>query len=163
MRTRSALATVALFVVCLHSQEAFADPGITHEPLAEAVDIGETFSVSAEIESADGLAAVELLVRAGDAIEWLTVPMVDSGDGVWTGSVDTALVVSPDVDYYLRATDQAAVPKTTTLPSGAPDEHFVVPVTAPPTEDSGCTSSQQSPTAWPFALALVLGLRSRRR
>ncbi len=157
----------ALFVSQTLAAVSFAAPAISHTPAVDATHAGDTFEVSATIASTDPLQAVELLVRSGDAIEWLTLPMVDVGDGLWTAGVDADLVVRPDVDYYLRATDNAAEPKTTTLPAGAPEEHFVVQVedaSADGTMDSdgGCASASasRSSAGW---LGLLLGFAAFRR
>ncbi|MFT6396013.1 MAG: hypothetical protein ACJAYU_000755 [Bradymonadia bacterium] len=112
------------------------------------------FDVQVSVEHVEPLVAVELRVRAGDAIEWLTTPMVSLDDGTWTAGVSSA--AGMHTDYYVYASEGAVGDvKTTTIPEDAPNNYFRAILSG----EDGSGSCAQSPAqgAW-WMVASIAGL-----
>ncbi len=120
------------------------------------------FDVVVSVEHVEPLVGVELRVRPGDAIEWLTTPMTLLEDGTWTAQVSSAS--GNYTDYYVYASEGVEGDlKTTTVPEDAPDNFFRAAING----DDDYANCAQSPArgAWWMAASIVgllLPLRRRR-
>lgn len=157
---RSAI-TLVLLALVLVPAVVFAQPVVTVLSGDDPSNPFE-FDVQVSVEHVDPLVAVELRVRPGDAIEWLTQPMLALDDGIWTASVSSA--AGAHTDYYVYASEGSVEdPKTTTVPEDAPNNFFRAELNG----DDGHSSCAQSGAggAWWTAgsiLGILLPLRRRR-
>jgi len=144
----------------LASTPVLAAPTVDHSPViawvaGQPVDIEATVTADAEV-------AVELRLREDEAIEWLTLPMTDAGDGMFVGTIDAEYVHGDAFDYYLFAAEVDDPLQSVTNPLMAPDNHHTVDLDAGEDEASGCVAAGHLP-GMPLWVCAVAGLALVRR
>lgn len=100
---------------------------LTHTPPTSLVQ-GTAFTLDVEADDPDGVDRVTAYWRSGGSATWNPL-FLERGDGkAWSGALPVAAATYPQLEYYLRCTDQSALRTTATLPEAGEDAPFVVPV-----------------------------------
>lgn len=108
-------------------------PVIDHDPIEGPVEEGVDLRVEARVTDASGLARVEVRVRREGNDNWLTVALEPQGGDDWGIDIPGDFIVSPGIEYYLRAVD-AGDGVEATDPAGAPGAFHSVVVGLPDEE-----------------------------
>lgn len=99
--------------------------GVRHSPVLPAA--AQAATVSARVSDTDGVASVNLRYSVNGSSTFRSVPMVGDADGIYTGSLpgQSANAVT---QFYLEATDAAALPAAVTWPAAGPDSRALIKV-----------------------------------
>ncbi len=104
-------------------------PVIEHVGVTDGQLEGSAVDVVATITDAgSGVAGATLFYRTQGSATFSSLPMQDEGNDRFHATIPAASVRPPAVEYYILATDQAAVANAATDPQGAPANlhHFAV-------------------------------------
>jgi MYXO-CTERM domain-containing protein len=94
-------------------------PTIVVTPVANNRPTGTAVPVTANIVDSGGtITGAALFYRTGSTGGYSSVTMTNTSGSTWTGSIPSAAVATPLVQYYVTATDGAS--NTGTEPAGAP-------------------------------------------
>ncbi|MBK9365211.1 MAG: choice-of-anchor J domain-containing protein [Deltaproteobacteria bacterium] len=90
-------------------------PALTHTP-PESLTQGEPLRLSVVAEDADGVASVSVVYRVQGEDYWSNADLVEA-DGEWSVEIAADEATPPAVEYYFKATDQAALSFVSYLPA----------------------------------------------
>jgi hypothetical protein len=105
-------------------------PSIVHTKITDGQISGTMVSVEAEVEDVSSVASVTVYARPSGTSVFTEVSMSNTAGKTWKGTIPSYIVISPGVDYYLRAEDSAEPSNVSFLPSqgkNAPYSFTVVP------------------------------------
>jgi MYXO-CTERM domain-containing protein len=88
--------------------------------------------IEASAADTSGIRDVTLSYRVVGDADWISAPMTLVGP-TWRATIPARNIVSPGIEYYLTATDNAPAANRATLPASAPAVVYAVDVTTPDT------------------------------
>lgn len=107
-------------------------PTIVHTPIAGPVTASVSQIVEASAADPSGVREVTLNYRVQGDDDWIAAPMTLVGLS-WRATIPARNMVSPGIEYYLTATDNAAAANRGNLPTTAPADVFSFDVITPDT------------------------------
>lgn len=132
-RPSAALALLFLLGAC-NGKDKDTDSGLTgvaegpelaHTPTQDALQEGDSLTISVEASDPDGVSSVVLYHRTAETEYWDTLSL-EEGDAGWSGTLDE--VFAPGVEYYFKAKDASAAGAESYLPEEAASAPFLVEV-----------------------------------
>jgi MYXO-CTERM domain-containing protein len=107
-------------------------PTLTHTPIPGPLAAGVSLVVEASAADTSGIRDVTLCYRVVGDADWISAPMTLVGP-TWRATIPARNIVSPGIEYYLTATDNAPAANRATLPASAPAVVYAVDVATPDT------------------------------
>ena len=134
MQARYAL-LIALLGACTGTEESDTDTGVPEPTAPTLVHVpptslaqGALFDVQVDATDPEGVDRVIVYWRSGGSLTWNPLFLERGAGAAWTGQLPASAVLYPQLEYYLRATDQSPLRTTSQLPADGEDAPFVVPV-----------------------------------
>ena len=107
-------------------------PTLTHTPIPGPLTAGVSQVIEASAADTSGIRDVTLSYRVVGDTDWISAPMTLVGLA-WRATIPARNIVSPGIEYYLTATDNAPAANRATLPASAPAVVYAVDVATPDT------------------------------